>query len=964
MIFFQNATLIGQTGVGLGVADETGASQIVYEASRVAAIDGWWTWAAIIAVIIVSTTISMLFYRRDAGELSRPVRISLMLLRLIAIGSLIFFFLDITRRTRREVSRPSELAILVDTSQSMSLPMTIDSGSPPRMDRVAAMLDESGLPETLATKHRTSVYAISGNGTAELLNSIGGGKQLDAPEDSGAASEITPASTTAVPVTPPPVTPASTAAIIGLVILVIGLIAAIGSLLVGLLDRRGHRSGEATSGKVGHWILAAVILLPLGLATVGGAAAVHAKRDLANLFTSTVESDEPINNDQTSTPTEQTPSGRLDSNTSRALPPLSAALNQSRLGDAIRSVIGSHDPSTLSGVVVLTDGQNNGGINLATAAATARRSEIMVVPIGLGTDAMPTNVRVVDVDAPRRVYPGDKFVVTAVLQASGTSPISVDVQLLDELETSNPGSDAAASAIPPLPAELIQTKRVTLSPDSKLSTLKFEVEPEQVGRRRLAVRIVAPESDQNDRDDSRDSRYEVVAKKLKVLAIAGGPTREYRFVRNLLFRDESVQLDVYLQTGREGMSQDADSLLSNMPSTPQALFQYDAIMMFDPDWTSLQLSTLEMIDRYVSQQAGGLILISGPVFHNDWIRRRTDPRVPLIAGFFPVTFSTGSPIATGGRAGGSEAWPLKLTDEAARADFMDIVNDPAESLEAWKDFSGVYDYVSVKSIKPAAKVYAYFSDPTTEIGGSLPVFLASQFYGAGRVMFAASGEMWRLRGEEESYFDAFYTKLVRWVAQGRLQRDGKRGVFLVDNSRAMVGDTITLRAILVDEQFEPLIVDDVNVKVLVPGGAIEEVSLSPIPGDARPGTYGGRYVVRRGGDYEFRLTIGDALGEELLRQNVSVRLPTIELERPRRNDAELIALAKSTGGFYIPVDDGVTDDSITQRLMSEIAPQPQVTILPGTPDVDFARRRNAALLWLIASVLTMEWIVRRLHRLA
>ena len=64
--------------------------------------------------------------------------------------------------------------------------------------------------------------------------------------------------------------------------------------------------------------------------------------------------------------------------------------------------------------------------------------------------------------------------------------------------------------------------------------------------------------------------------------------------------------------------------------------------------------------------------------------------------------------------------------------------------------------------------------------------------------------MWRLRGESDAYFDSYYTKLIRWVSEGRLLRDSNRGILLLDSSRAMVGDTITIRAVLTDEQFEPL----------------------------------------------------------------------------------------------------------------------------------------------------------------
>ncbi|MEL6110373.1 MAG: VWA domain-containing protein [Planctomycetota bacterium] len=639
---------------------------------------------------------------------------------------------------------------------------------------------------------------------------------------------------------------------------------------------------------------------------------------------------------------------------------IAASAAQSRIGDALTSVLAAHDPTTLAGVVVLTDGQNNGGKSVSSATATARRNEVAVYPVGLGSSQPPVNVRVVDLDAPRRVYPNDKFAISAVLQGTGGADLEVAIQLLDGLDASaTEGGDPSA-----LPTEVIDSKTIRIPGDGTLSGVKFELEPASVGRRRLAIRVVPPKKDQNEKDNLRDARYEVVSRKLRVLTIAGGPTREYRFVRNLFYRDQSIELDTWLQTGQSGMSQDADQMLEAFPATAAELFEYDAIAMFDPDWTALSAESLELLDRWVASQAGGLVLIGGPVYHPRWLRLRTDPRTSVIAGFFPVTFSSRGLAINSGRDGGQTAWPPEFTPEARRADFLWVTDEPATSFEAWESFGGVYDYVGAKSAKPVAKVYARFSDPTTQIGDDLPVYLASQFYGAGRIYFQGSGEMWRMRRESVSYFDSYYVKLIRWVCEGRLLRDSNRGVLLVDNSRAMVGDTITVRAVLTDEQFEPLTEPEVKAKLLAPSGTISDVRLTPIQGETRPGTYSGRFVVREAGNYELRLTLGDALDEQLLRQSVQVRLPTVELERPQRNDPDLRELASATGGEYLPLSPDVADDDLADRLTQTIRPQPQSSVLPGTPDPIFAERRNASLLWLIASVLTMEWIIRRLHRLA
>ena len=915
---------------GLSASDST--QQIVYEFSRVSQLEGWWSWALLVGAFVALAIASMRLYRRDVVELQRPVRWTLIALRLASILALAFFFLDLQRRTERMVTRPSEVAILVDTSQSMSLPSGGIESKKSRAQRAADLLGNSPLLAQLENDHRVHVYAFDTAREPALLETRGG--------QPGTSVEIKgqdQASTF------------SSVAMMGAFFVGLGLILSLVSFLVGA-------AGRVVA--VGYCVAGAAICTCVGIITLGSTYAVHSNKTLAELLGSESQSASDDVEERKSDAADKIEPIRV-SDWSEAI---AAGGTQSRIGDSIRGVMASHDASTLAGIVLITDGQNNGGVGAGTAIASARRGEVALYPLGLGSSDAPTNVRVVDLDAPRRVYPGDKFAITAMLQASGPKDLEVEVQLLDRLsgenETSNDAQDDQRLG------EVVDSRKVSIKNDGTLTDIRFEMEPKTVGRRKLAIRVVAPTGDQNEQDNVRDARYEVVGKKLRVLAVAGGPTREYRFVRNLLFRDNSIELDVWLQTGKPGMSQDADGVLQAFPNDAEALFEYDAIILFDPDWTAISASSLDLLDRWLSQQAGGMMIVAGPVYHPRWIRLRTDPRVSRIAGFFPVTLSNRGALLSGGRQGGENAWPLDLSPETRRADFMWIAETPAESLQVWENFDGVYDFVGVKNAKPGAKVYARFSDPTTEVGGSQPVYLASHFYGAGRVVFQGSGEMWRLRGESDGYFDSYYTKIVRWISEGRLMRDSNRGLLLVDNSRAMVGQTISVRAILTDEQFEPLNVPEVDAKVLAPGGRIEDLKLLPLKGEPRPGTYGGRFTVREAGSYELRLTLGDALEEQVLRQSVQVRLPTVELERPRRNDAELEQMAAMTGGKYFAVDESVIDESLANTLTSTLHPQPQTTILPGTPDMIFGQRRNLVLMWLIATMLTMEWVTRRLHRLA
>ena len=109
--------------------------------------------------------------------------------------------------------------------------------------------------------------------------------------------------------------------------------------------------------------------------------------------------------------------------------------------------------------------------------------------------------------------------------------------------------------------------------------------------------------------------------------------------------------------------------------------------------------------------------------------------------------------------------------------------------------------------KQAATVYAKFGDPRVQNEHGQPILFAAQFYGSGRMLYFGSPEMWRLRAVDEAFFERFWTKAIREVGQGRLQRGTARGLLLLERSQYALGQTIRIRANLLDPQLNPLEVD-------------------------------------------------------------------------------------------------------------------------------------------------------------
>ena len=186
--------------------------------------------------------------------------------------------------------------------------------------------------------------------------------------------------------------------------------------------------------------------------------------------------------------------------------------------------------------------------------------------------------------------------------------------------------------------KVLDTRQVTLGADGEIMPVKFELTPEEPGRRTICFRVQEAAGDQNPSDNFREAEIEIVDRKNHVLLFAGGPMRDYQFLRTLLYRDRSTTLDVLVQTGKEGMSQEG-KILDEFPSTREAMYDYDCMVAFDPDWQALSVQQVELLENWVADQGGGLIVVAGPIYTgaaiNGWMQNKA---MTPIRNLYPVEF--------------------------------------------------------------------------------------------------------------------------------------------------------------------------------------------------------------------------------------------------------------------------------------------------------------------------------------
>jgi RNA polymerase sigma factor (sigma-70 family) len=292
-------------------------------------------------------------------------------------------------------------------------------------------------------------------------------------------------------------------------------------------------------------------------------------------------------------------------------------------------------------------------------------------------------------------------------------------------------------------------------------------------------------------------------KPLRVLLFAGGPTREYQFVRSVFVNQvdrKKAELSICLQTGAAPAGQDVppERLLKRFPSRWSEdtkdngenkydnLGRYDVVIAFDPDWTQLTEEQGKLLNKWVAAEGHGLILVAGPLNTFQLVRPGiTRAKVKPLLELYPVVLQD---IRIQDPRDTSNPWPLTFP---VAEKFLQLDEKSKEPLAGWSEFffdkerddwlktkdqplRGFYSAYPLESVKKGAVVLARFRDPKTQINENgledLP-YLVTKTHGKGRTIYLGSGETWRLRQFRESFHERFWKQLARYAVASPVPTD-------------------------------------------------------------------------------------------------------------------------------------------------------------------------------------------------
>lgn len=609
-------------------------------------------------------------------------------------------------------------------------------------------------------------------------------------------------------------------------------------------------------------------------------------------------------------------SGTITSLGDPATPPPatgSRTLFWASLQQAMRSMEGR----LVGSVVILSDGRSQDAIDPAVVAML-RREGVSVFAMPLGDPQGSADRSIVEVEHPQRAFARDQVPVHVTVSAPG--PVQVVLrdrasgQVLDRAEARpDPEGRLRASL----------TGR-----HAGQGNMQWEVALDPVG------------GDADPGNDQRTIDILSIDRPIRVLYLDGRPRWEFRYLRNILLREEGMESSIMLLSADRDFAQEGTAPLARLPATADELAPFDVIMIGDVPSGSLDAARQRIIREQVARRGSGLIWIGGErSMPASWEGAPLEDLLPLRGSLDlprwdePVLLQPSTEASRLGllMLGSAQSpWPEELGAQA----------------ESWARLEWA-QRIDAAHLKPTAEIWATAhrvkSDGTSE-PTSIPLMLSMR-YGAGTSVYVATDETWRWRyGRGETLQERFWVPMIRHLARLGLRTDPGQTSLAVDPSTCATGQPVRVSV----EGGGRILVDEVVVEARWKEGVdVREIRLRA-EGDGR---FGATWAPEREGAWTFRITQPRLDGTD--EASLQVRSEDAEARDTTPDHGTLSILARDSGGATLPLTE---IGSLDRRL-----PMKAVTI----------RQPIQMPLWdrwivyaVVAGLLAIEWLGRRALRLA
>jgi uncharacterized membrane protein len=613
---------------------------------------------------------------------------------------------------------------------------------------------------------------------------------------------------------------------------------------------------------------------------------------------------------------------RFGENVSGAEPAtLSATERRTGLGRALQAVRDRYRGRPVAGIVLVSDGGDNGDVDALAAAATGAP----IYALGIGPKASPRDREVVSVTAAESVLSDTVTDVAVSAVSHGYGTAAIELRLLEN-------------------GRAIDVRRAAPAADGVPVSQTFRVSPTRDVPTVYTVEVPAAGDEIVAENNARSVLVPAAAHPRRVLFVEGAPGFEHSFLRRAWAGDRGLEVDAVVRKGRDDSGADtfyvqaarsrADALTGGFPKTRPALFGYDVVVLANVDADMLSSDQLKLARAFVAERGGGLLVLGARAFQRQ--------------GFRDTALEDVVPLELSDRGGGLQQAAVSspginrvaLTRAGEDHPLMQLAATAEDNQKRWASVPPLAAVSPLGGPRRGASILAVTGGP----GGVPRALVAVQRYGEGRSMVFTGEAFWRWRmmlPSADPSYDRFWRQAVRWLGQGSPDM-----VSLQAPVAAGPGDV----PVVIDARnssYAPERDATVDLRITGPGGRVEAARAQS---DAsHPGRYRANVHATQAGVY--RVAAEARVGTSTLGSATSAVLVggvDPEMIDPRLNEDTLTRVARASGGQLLTAGDEAT---LVDRLRT------------GAPAAALAVRRD---LWhtgwsfaIIALLLAAEWLLRR-----
>lgn len=505
--------------------------------------------------------------------------------------------------------------------------------------------------------------------------------------------------------------------------------------------------------------------------------------------------------------------------------------------------------------------------------------------------------------------------------------------------------------------------RYRYAPDSEQSRdqeVKLRAEADALGEFLYKVEVKPLEGEFSAEDNSATAKLRISEEKLKILLVSGGAGWEFQYVRNLLLRSpEQYAVSVWQQDADLKFNQEASTgmRLSRLPRTRPELYEYEAVMLYDPAYTKggFDKDFAELLEDFVGDHHGGLCFVASNKYSDANLAVGNETFAALAA-LLPVELGRRTlNIAERIVQGEPTAWPVMPTAVGLDHPVLRLGQNEQQNRAVWRALPGVYWSHPVVKLKPLASPLVSSGDPLNRTGdgsGEPTPLIAVQYYGKGRSLYIGFNETWRWRyAADGMYHRRFWSNVVDFLAAGRLQR--KRIIITTGADRFAVGENLRIRAEVYGRDYEPLDEETFEVEMIdAATKQVRKIVLQRDPKKKAKGHFEAALPLKTVGTFELTAKRDDpAYEDEVAGKTIVVTLPEEEFRHPEADRATLETIAPE--GRFVMVH--ASDELV------RLVPSGKMSVFRDVPhelwDVPMV-------IVVIVLLLGVEWILRKKYNMA